>query len=1061
MDAWGPVIMDDALDFVDTLSWKDLLFFSQTLKPNKATADGWHFVQQVVLDVKNTGRVDTALKLHLLSVSLCFSPVPEEWRDSGKSTNLLILLRMAAFRRGEFQSLYQESRVQAAVSSVRPPQPAAPAPFSVVPEQTLKRARLKAQAGQARSAAQTLMGVPLLKPSDPQVQEYLQAQYTPTYVPELIPPVPPGFSPALWRVGEIEVSESAARSDGPSRSPVMVVDACAWVQAHLPALRAQDQFGFRYEHYSSLDTSFVSWLVECFYNAQFPIASHAIISSAIGFCPDKGGGVPRGVHSVMILRKIAGRIAMVQDRKVIRDDFVKVGQFGVAVSGGVEYVYHCNRLALLAAFDSADPLDPGVRASLRDDPLQPAAGQTDFEAAFPNVFQSKIIEGLEHHPDGLYVSHSRCARMLYECSPSVFFIENGKVVYTADVVSGSHQGCPLAGFHFGVAIRPMCLNLQQAVAPHKVMCSWIMDDCSFAGSLMGLAVGYQCLAENAPRYGLRLKGLPDPGRSKLKLYVPCADPEWVSGVPVLSLDASMGQADTHAALSLLKDHLFVVSNDGLKRVLGAPLSLDPDFVSGWVHKAVKETCVLLDRIPQLMCPASQWLLLKFCGATRALHLTRMLYPDDLEGPLLVSDAAQRKCFESIVQGDVSDDQWTQVKLPTRHAGCGLSDALSIRPAATLASAHATAVILTQVHEANNLSFYSSMLDALVQQPCLISAHALLNEVAVDVGASSDALLPPLTELNSKKWPVQQRISDVLHLSHGKALLEKVKCYDLEWAAWLKSCAQFGSGTWLHSVPTLDCFQCTDDEFCVMMRLRLKMDMLAASALAVPECKCGAAHSARVENGGHYHCGCSAVSALRTARHDRVRDDVFHLCKESGFGDVRLEPNGLAGDGSFARPADVLIPAVKGKAGVRSARDRYRSLDVVVCDPCSAANIAEGSASYSLIAAKSADESKMKAHGFLMASAGVGFLPTEKVPLSVESSGAWGLGLRELWKEAKLMHREHTGGLSYARQGKPFTWTAFSFEQYWPQRISFAVARFTAQMVIGGLGRSRRFLRVGA
>jgi hypothetical protein len=48
-------------------------------------------------------------------------------------------------------------------------------------------------------------------------------------------------------------------------------------------------------------------------------------------------------------------------------------------------------------------------------------------------------------------------------------------------------------------------------------------------------------------------------------------------------------------------------------------------------------------------------LLKFCGSTRSLHLTRMLYPDDLTGPLLESDAAQRKCVESIVQSTLLDD----------------------------------------------------------------------------------------------------------------------------------------------------------------------------------------------------------------------------------------------------------------------------------------------------------------------------------------------------------------------------------------------------------------------
>ena len=99
------------------------------------------------------------------------------------------------------------------------------------------------------------------------------------------------------------------------------------------------------------------------------------------------------------------------------------------------------------------------------------------------------------------------------------------------------------------------------------------------------------------------------------------------------------------------------------------------------------------------------------------------------------------------------------------------------------------------------------------------------------------------------------------------------------------------------------------------------------------------------------------------------------------------------------------------------------------------------------------------YNLMIASCGVGFMPVEKVPLPIESSGAWSEELHAIFKEASIMHRETSGGQNYVREGKPFTWTAFSFQQYWPQRISFAIARFTAQMVISGLGRSRRFLRV--
>ena len=81
---------------------------------------------------------------------------------------------------------------------------------------------------------------------------------------------------------------------------------------------------------------------------------------------------------------------------------------------------------------------------------------------------------------------------------------------------------------------------------------------------------------------------------------------------------------------------------------------------------------------------------------------------------------------------------------------------------------------------------------------------------------------------------------------------------------------------------------------------------------------------------------------------------------------------------------------------------------------------------------------------------------DKVPLSVESSGAWSKEFRALWKELKSLHRSNNNE-SYIRQGKPHTWSAFTFAQYWPQRISFMINRTTARMVMDGLKASRIFI----
>ena len=51
--------------------------------------------------------------------------------------------------------------------------------------------------------------------------------------------------------------------------------------------------------------------------------------------------------------------------------------------------------------------------------------------------------------------------------------------------------------------------------------------------------------------------------------------------------------------------------------------------------------------------------------------------------------------------------------------------------------------------------------------------------------------------------------------------------------------------------------------------------------------------------------------------------------------------------------------------------------------------------------------------------------------------------------------------NYIRAGLPHTHTAFTFCQFWPQKISFMINRATAQMVLEGLHRSRKFVSLVA
>ena len=108
----------------------------------------------------------------------------------------------------------------------------------------IKRARVRAQAVQAKSSNQMLMGGKLLDPEKPEVLGHIKAQYKTVMPPPPLPPVPADFHTASkykWSVGDIAIvvnSDDGADANGPP----MYISSCSWVQRHLSKHRPQDVF---------------------------------------------------------------------------------------------------------------------------------------------------------------------------------------------------------------------------------------------------------------------------------------------------------------------------------------------------------------------------------------------------------------------------------------------------------------------------------------------------------------------------------------------------------------------------------------------------------------------------------------------------------------------------------------------------------------------------------------------------------------------------------------------------------------------------------------------------
>ena len=263
--------------------------------------------------------------------------------------------------------------------------------------------------------------------------------------------------------------------------------------------------------------------------------------------------------------------------------------------------------------------------------------------------------------------------------------------------------------------------------------------------------------------------------------------------------------------------------------------------------------------------------------------------------------------------------------------------------------------------------------------------------------------------------------DKMTVAELKELLKDAGEVDRRHEAWLRSCAQYGSGLWLQAVPMLACFTASPDEYKLMVSARLLLPLYQSSPLHMPKCShCKCDHNAGFVSGAHWHAKCKLGSVWKwiIRRHDLVRDILFEACKEVELG-VVLELGGMYLD-SKCRPADVLILP-------EEASQRARAVDVVVTDPRSKSAMSAGADKAPLAAAKNKEKKKLEDHLKKMAAYGPGIITFDKVPAALESSGAFGPGLvvilDELKKRAKGLKLQN-----YVRAEKPRTFSAFTFFQ---------------------------------
>ena len=199
------------------------------------------------------------------------------------------------------------------------------------------------------------------------------------------------------------------------------------------------------------------------------------------------------------------------------------------------------------------------------------------------------------------------------------------------------------------------------------------------------------------------------------------------------------------------------------------------------------------------------------------------------------------------------------------------------------------------------------------------------------------------------------------------LLQSLGDEDERELARLKCVAREGAGDWLTAYPSKSLgLHLRRMEFVTAARYRLGLPVFQVEA------ECPMPRCVRVSDMMGDHAISCGIGGERIARHNHVRDALFHTAVQAGLGPVR-EPDGLL-PGSDDRPADVLIPVWS------SGKDT--ALDFTVVNPLQEALVSAASEDGSS-AVEHAHNLKLRKYEERCAGEGITFLP-----MAVDTLGGW-------------------------------------------------------------------------
>ena len=451
-------------------------------------------------------------------------------------------------------------------------------------------------------------------------------------------------------------------------------------------------------------------------------------------------------------------------------------QHGIATSGGAELLTH------------------HVQLLLQDNPHSYIL-KTDVRNAFNSVSRECLLNETKSTFPEIYAH----ALQMYGGTSSLVYVK-GQEVHIIPSEEGVQQGDPLGPTLFATALHPVINEIQESHQETTVLA--YLDDVYITGPVDCVLSALTDFKSSLSSIGLKICD------KKCELFCPAGLGDISTSVPVASNGIS---------------------------ILGTPIG-STEFVQAQCVHASEGGHGLCLKLIEMDDPQSSSLLLRHCHVPRMNHLTRSVFPCDLQRGADIHDRITKDTFSAIIGLEQMDDiRWKQASMKVKFGGFGLTEVQCLS---------STAFAAAWLHSVNVLPARFPSLKGLVDNLCNLDSES--NSIGVSLRQSIESLSPwysseglepehhTLHELSLNPKKLQHRLTmEISQANTADFIAKQTRERDI---ARMRSLQGRGAGAWLEAIPVSDKYAMEPSEFRLASCMRLGQAMPFGKW--IDHCDCG-------------------------------------------------------------------------------------------------------------------------------------------------------------------------------------------------------------------------------